>query len=237
MRDDEQTRILADVEHLLKTPLLSAMRRCDAALQQDAPTRDDVVLIRALCARMWSQLTTFRAFSRLASNEPLRPNLAPLSVVEITRILQSAVQDASVLDRNHSHHFKVSVEANRDLVIEVDTTSLEMVVRELIDNAVKYTVSGGHIQITLRERNGDTLVLSVTNESPLIPPENIKLLFERGYRGKHAQLTTPGGAGIGLFLVKAVMNAQQGDVRVESHGRLFTTTLEFPIKPVVTTKL
>lgn len=232
MRDDEQSRLLADVEHLLKTPLLAAMRRCDIAIQKDTPTRDDVLLIRALCARMWSQLATFRAFSRLASNEPVRPNVSPLSVREIAGILQSAVQDASTLDRNHSHRFGVSVEAPTELVIEVDPTLLEMILRELIDNAVKYAIPGGQIYIRLNEENAEKLVLSLENESPLVPPEDLKLLFERGYRGQHALLTTPSGAGIGLFLVKAVMNAQHGNVNIGSQGRTFTTTLEFPIKRV-----
>ncbi len=232
MRDDEQIRLLADVEHLLKMPLLAAMRRCDIAIQKDAPTRDDVLLIRALCARMWSQLATFRTFSRLASNEPVCPNVAPLSVQEIASILQSAVQDASTLDRNRSHRFSVSVEAATELVIEVDPTLLEMILRELIDNAVKYSIPGGQIYIRLNEGGAEKLILSLANESPLVPPEDLKLLFERGYRGQHASLTTPDGAGIGLFLVKAVMSAQHGDVNIESRVRTFITTLEFPIKRV-----
>jgi len=236
MQDDERTSILADVEHLLKTPLLAAIRRCDAALQKDSPTREDLLLIRALCSKMWSQLANFRTFSRLASSKPVQPNVAPLSVPEITSILQAAVQDATALDRTNSHRFEVSIETERNLIIEVDMNLLEMVLREIIDNAVKHTVRGGQIQIKLQDDHGDTLALSVTNESTPMLPEEVRLLFERGYRGHNSRLTTSGGAGIGLFLVKAVMDAQDGAVHIENQGHLFTIRLEFPVKHVGATR-
>src|SRR5260370_29744701 len=128
MHDEDRTRLLADLDHLLKSPLLSALRYCDAALRKDAPTREDVVLIRALCAKAWNHLGTARVFSRLVSNGSVKPNLALLSIPQFSRILRSAVQDASALDRNRSDRINLSIEVDDNSVIEVDIYLIEMVV-------------------------------------------------------------------------------------------------------------
>jgi hypothetical protein len=62
---------------------------------------------------MWSQLSTFRTFTRLASDEDIQPYLAPLTVSEILKTLHSAVQDAKALDRSDkSHRFHIEEEVD-----------------------------------------------------------------------------------------------------------------------------
>jgi hypothetical protein len=80
MQTNETARFLAQLEHGLKEPLLAAIRRSDLALQHQQPTREDLLFIRALCTRVWSQVSMFRAVARLASNEQFQPNLVAITV-------------------------------------------------------------------------------------------------------------------------------------------------------------
>lgn len=230
MQDDERTRLLVDIEHLLKTPLLAAIRRSDVSLKRERPTRDDVLIIRALCARVWSQLSTFRTLSRLASNEDIQPNLVQLTVRELMSMLQNAVQDAQALDRpNDPHRFEVAADIDPEAMVEVDINLFEVALREVINNAVKYSDREGRIQLRVHSEGPQNLAISVSNRGVPMRPEEIGLLFERGYRSSEAVLRTAEGAGIGLYLVKAVMDAQNGTVLFECQGRTMTVKLELPV--------
>ena len=229
MQDEERTRLLLDMEHILKAPLLAALRRSDASLKRAEPTRDDILVIRALCAKMWSQLSTFRVFSRLASDQSLSANASQLTIVDLTTILENAVRDARSLDRpTDSHPFEVTVDLDSPALVQVDVNLFDMALREVIENGVKYSYHNGRIKARIHESSKGKCAISITNESTPVSPEEIRRLLERGYRSADARLRTSEGAGIGLFLVKVAMDAQNGCVTLQSHGQQMSVTLELP---------
>lgn len=148
-------------------------------------------------------------------------------------LLQNAVQDAQALDRpDGSHLFEVAAELADiayEAMVEVDLNLFQMALREVIDNAVKYSYRGSRIQARVYTDGPNNLAISIRNESVPLEPEEVRLLFERGYRSSEAKLQTADGAGIGLYLVKAVMDAQKGAVLIESQGRTMTVKLEVPV--------
>ena len=230
MQDDQQTRFLVDLEHLLKTPLLQAVRRSDFSLKREQPTRDDVLVIRALCARTWTRLSTFRMFSRLASGENIQPNLAQLTARELLSMIMNAVQDAEMLDRrDHGHHFDVSKEINAETMVEVDVNLFDVALREVIDNAVRYSLKDSPIKVEIYSKEPQNLTISISNKSFVTRPDEIGHLFERGYRSSQARLVTADGSGIGLYLVKSVIDAQKGTVHFQCQGQMMTVTLQFPV--------
>jgi two-component system sensor histidine kinase QseC len=228
MQSDERTRLLVDLEHSLKTPLLAAIRQSDAALERPQPNREDIVLIRALCARMWSQMSTFRTFAQLSSNEPVRPHLASLSITEILKIVQSAVRDTEVLDRhNNPHRFNIIAEKDDSVTVKVDLNLFEMALREVMDNAVKHSYRGTAVDV--RVRNADKMVeISISNEGPPILPDEASRVLERGWRSAAAMRHSPEGSGLGLYLVNSVMQAQNGAVVIEPSERTMTVKLRLP---------
>jgi signal transduction histidine kinase len=104
-----------------------------------------------------------------------------------------------------------------------------MAFREVIDNAVKYSYRDGRIKVTVQESAKGHCAISICNDSLPVRPEEMRRLLERGYRSAEARLRTSEGAGIGLFLVKAVMEAKNGYIALEEHGEQMTGTLELPI--------
>lgn len=229
MQTDERARFLADLTHSLRTPLLTAIRRSDIALRRDQPTRQDLLLIRALCTRMWAQISSFRAMATLTSNGQVQPNLAALTAREIVFIVNSVVQDAQALTRStDSHRFEIHTDADDSTLVEVDIDLFEMALRELIDNAVKYSLVDGRIEIGVRSHGREHVDVTITNQTVPVSPDEVKRFLERGWRSPTARRLTPDGLGIGLWLVQAVMQAQKGSLSIESSGKTVSVTMELP---------
>src|SRR6185436_11328823 len=96
-----------------------------------------------------------------------------------------------------------------------DKRALEQVILNLVDNAVKYTRSGGRVEVT-SERKGDTLVIRVKDDGPGIEARHLPRVFERFYRVDKGRSREMGGTGLGLSIVKNLVNLMQGEVWVES---------------------
>jgi len=97
--------------------------------------------------------------------------------------------------------------------VPVDRARIRQVLANLVDNAVKYSPAGGRIAISARTI-GDRAVLSVEDEGPGIPDEDLPRVWERLYRGDRSRSTR--GLGLGLSLVKAIVEAHGGAVGVNS---------------------
>jgi signal transduction histidine kinase len=100
-------------------------------------------------------------------------------------------------------------------------------VRNLLDNAIRYTPSGGKIGAEL-EKVGDEAVLRISDTGEGIPTRDIERVFERFYRVDSARSRATGGTGLGLAIVKHVVEGHRGSVTVESElgaGSVFTVRL------------
>jgi len=93
--------------------------------------------------------------------------------------------------------------------------ALQRLMANLLDNAVKFTPQGGRITITLADEPED-LLLTVADTGPGISPKDRERIFDRFYRAD-ASRSTP-GSGLGLALVRSIVAAHQGTIRVESDG-------------------
>jgi signal transduction histidine kinase len=112
------------------------------------------------------------------------------------------------------------------VVASVDRLRLEQVAANLLDNAIKYTPSGGRVNISVVRQNGRA-VLRVHDSGIGIPAAEIPRIWERLFRGDQSR--TERGLGLGLSLVKAIVEAHGGSVSVDStpgQGSTFTVALE-----------
>jgi len=115
---------------------------------------------------------------------------------------------------------------NADVVVMADRTRLEQVAANLIDNAVKYTPSGGRVEIEVRREDGQA-VLSVRDTGVGIPADELPRIWDRLFRGDTSR--TERGLGLGLSLVRAIVEAHGGTVEVGSEpgtGSTFTVRLK-----------
>jgi signal transduction histidine kinase len=146
-----------------------------------------------------------------------RQSIALADVVERAVDLYRDVADAKL----------VMLNADTDRAVQVcaDRVRLEQVAANLIDNAVKYTPRGGRVEVIVKREDGRA-VLRVTDSGPGIPADEQPRIWERLFRGDASRAER--GLGLGLSLVKAIVEAHGGTVGVESEpgrGATFTVTL------------
>ena len=172
--------------------------------------------VEAETLRMTSLVEDLLLLARLDAGRPLAS--AP---VDLTRLLVEAVSDARVLAPDHQWRLDLPSEA---VEVAGDEQRLHQVVMNLLTNARKYTPAG--TTVTVRARPG---LLAVHDDGPGFAPELVDEAFERFARADVARTRGPDrGAGLGLALVKAIVEAHGGTVALSSRPGDTTVSIELP---------
>jgi signal transduction histidine kinase len=134
-------------------------------------------------------------------------------ILDLADLAASATEQMRLLaeDRN----IALRCESEEQVSVEGDRMRLKQVVVNLVDNAIKYTPAGGLVGVKVRASNSRAL-LEVNDNGVGIPAEALPHIFERFYRADKARSRQMGGAGLGLSIIKAIVTAHGGQVRVES---------------------
>ena len=219
---DALRRFIADASHELRTPL-TALRQFVEILQGqaggDPGTRSEFL------GESQRQLERLQWITgHLLDLSRLDGGVASLEIAhhDLTSLLEEALAPFRSLAEAKQIELRMTVTEGLEL-IRCDRAILGMALANLLDNALKYTASGGVVEVTASEV-GQTTVLSVTDSGPGILPADQERIFERFYRGGGSELLP--GAGLGLAIVKSAVEAHGGGVRVESEaGAAFTIVL------------
>jgi two-component system sensor histidine kinase KdpD len=126
---------------------------------------------------------------------------------------------------NASHHITTDLSANLPEV-QIDARRIEVVVRNLVENALKFSPPGSDVQIQARRNNG-TIQVMVSDAGPGIAPEHRERIFDRFYRIDDGYTRTSGGVGLGLAICKGFVEAHGGTIWLEpcAGGATFAFTL------------
>jgi signal transduction histidine kinase len=220
---------LDNVSHDLRTPLARLRGTAEMALAAPPdPQRDREALADCVeeVDRVRVMLDTLMDISE-AESGALQLRREPTALADVLARavdLYRDVADAKGVSLI-AQDLAQSQEPGRALVVDADRTRLEQVAANLIDNAVKYTPTGGRVDVSL-SRDHNRAVLRVSDTGPGIPPEEKPRIWERLFRGDASR--TERGLGLGLSLVKAIVEAHGGAVDVTSAigtGSTFTVSL------------
>lgn len=126
---------------------------------------------------------------------------------------------------------RLHVQTQKPVLVQGSEEDLALIVRNLLDNAIHYTASGGEIRVFVKQVQG-SVRLTVKDTGVGIPESEMGRIFERFYRVDAARSRDTGGSGLGLSMVRSVVQAHSGSVTVESViGRGSTFTIRLPAIP------
>lgn len=228
MRDETERRttdrmrrdFATNVSHELKTPLaglsLLAETLGDTIREDPVQARAFVARLSAEIGRLTDLTNDLLTLSRLeepdslvgATRVPVR--LGPLAANVFEEIRPGA----------ESKHHTLDISVAEDLVVNGDEVSLRTMLRNLLENAVRYTEAGGHISLNIEveteQTGGRWALIKVTDDGVGIPLADQQRIFERFYRVDKARSRETGGTGLGLSIVKHVAERHGGHVQVKS---------------------
>jgi signal transduction histidine kinase len=231
--DALKSDFLGTVQHELRTPLTAIMGMGDL-LEMCWDTWDDAHKTEALhdiqvaSKKLYDIVETILDFSLLESDtlslKPL-PTEVRGAVEEAVTAVQTRLKDGLQVS--------LSVDVPPDVEVYADPTRFGQALRALLDNAVKFTPEGGRVSVR-SHRNGHVVRIEVADTGIGIPEDALARVFERFYQVDNTATRTYGGTGMGLALVRRLVEAHGGTVEVESRvGEGSCFALLWPVAPNV----
>ena len=222
-----QHRFVADASHELRTPLAALRAEIEVSLRRERTPADYQRTLesnRHELERLSSLVENLLALAALDASQPPTQK----SPVDLALVCRDVAEQLSPLAA--AQNVRLQLELSEGVTTPGDVFSLERAVRNLVENAIRHTPAGEQIVIRA-DVNGGEACVEVIDAGVGIAPEHLPRLFDRFYRVDTARTRTHGGAGLGLSIVKAIVEAHGGTVAVESKlgaGSTFTLRLSRP---------
>lgn len=233
LRRSEEMRadFVANASHELRTPLAALsgfIETLQGPARDDAAARERFLAIMAAQAnRMARLIGDLLSLSRIELNEHRRPD----AEVDVVAIVRQVIDGLQTLARDREVEVRLSVPTER-LVVRGDRDELLRLFENLVENALKYAASGKHVDVSLAVGEGAPreVSIAVRDYGPGIASDHLPRLTERFYRVDVTASRAQGGTGLGLALVKHIVNRHGGRLTIESAlGQGATFTVYLPV--------
>jgi len=224
LRTSEQKRsnFVSEASHELKTPLASIKLLSDSILQNDM----DIETVREFVGdigneadrlnRMSQKLLSLSRIETQADSDCEIVYIAP-TIERVVRMLSALAEESKIT---------IDVTLHDDCPILILEDDLYQIIFNLVENGIKYNIAGGKLTISLHHLD-DNAILQVADTGVGIPQDSLEHIFERFYRVDKARSRKSGGSGLGLSIVRNMVERNGGSIRVDSvvsQGTTFTVT-------------
>ena len=221
-----RSEFVSNVTHDLKTPLTSIHLYTESILldrvSKSKDKKEYLQIILVETERLRRIINNILDFSKQEQGKVEYKS----EKVNVSELIRSALKDLNYWLEEKS--FSVRTELGEDVHIKADYDALKQVVINLLDNAIKY--SGENREIIVRLKSDTNFIkIEFEDKGIGIPSDQLEAIFEKFYRVNHAVLKGVGGTGVGLTVVKAIVEGHQGEILVESipdEGSKFTVLLK-----------
>jgi len=215
-----QQRFIADISHELRSPLTTIRGNVDLLRRMNCVDKPSLDAIQSETERMTRMVSDLLLLAQADAGLPIRRERVELDtlILEVYRQVRPAVGDIELV-----------IGEEDQATILGDPDRIKQLMLNLVDNAIKYTPKGGRVTLGLRRAQGQA-VLTVSDTGIGIPPEDLPHIFERFYRVDKARSRAAGGVGLGLSIVKWIVQAHGGRIDVHSEpGQGTTFTVWLPL--------
>lgn len=223
--EEKRNNFVSDASHELKTPLASIKLLSDSILQNDMDLEtvhefvSDIGCEADRLNRMSQKLLSLSRIKSQADSDCEIVYIAP-TIERVIRMLSTIALQKDIT---------VSTDLQDDCPILILEDDLYQIIFNLVENGIKYNVPNGKLIVSVH-RQEDEAILTVRDTGIGIPEESLKHIFERFYRVDKARSRKSGGSGLGLSIVRNLVERNHGQIHVESAiGQGTTFTLTFPV--------
>ena len=222
--EQKRRNFVSDASHELKTPLASIKLLSASILQNDMDpdtVKEFVGDIGNEADRLNRMTQKLLSLTRIESQEDSDCEIVYIAptVERVIRMLNGIAEES---------HITIQKQINQDCSILIIEDDLYQVIFNLVENRIKYNVPGGSLTVIL-DRYDDNAVIAVKDTGVGIPADSVSHVFERFYRVDKARSRKSGGSGLGLSIVRNMVERNGGTINVESEiGQGSTFTVMFP---------
>lgn len=227
--DKEKSEFVSTVAHQLRSPLSAIKWTIDSLLKGETTGTLSVEQKALLMKAYESNERIINLIRDMLGIDRIESGMYGFSYVEVsmTDLLNNII--AEFKPNADKKKIVVTVKSPSDLPkISVDPQKMRAVLQNLIENSLKYTHEGGKVDIDLQTDKEDHMLITFADNGAGIPKEQQKDIFKRFFRAENAKALDPEGSGLGLFIVKTIVERHGGTMRFESEegkGTKFFFTL------------
>ena len=227
LRRADQIRrdFVANVSHELRTPLTAIRGYVEALSESDADPEESRRFLAIIIRHTERMERLVKDLLRLARLDAGQETLAVVAC-ETRTLAQTVATDLARAVAERQQRIDIAIAPGAEIV-RGDPARLHDALRNLVANAITYGPAGTTVRIEASRNNG-TITISVSDEGPGIPEEDLSRVFERFYRVDKSRARDPGGTGLGLAIVKHLVELHGGEVRAGNRpegGARFTVVL------------
>jgi len=225
--EKQRQEFVANVSHELKTPMTTIAGFMDGILDGTIPPEKH------------------RQYMQLVSDEVRRLSRLVRSMLEISRLrsqgisedkirrfdLCEAIGQVLISFERRINNKKIFMDVqlpDRSVWVKADPDSITQVIYNLADNAIKFCSEGGRLSIWLRSEGGKARV-TIQNTGETVPPEDLPLLFDRFHKADKSRSVDREGVGLGLYIVKTILNSHGEDITADSRNGVTTFLFTLPL--------
>ena len=226
VEEEAQRSFIANVSHELKTPMTSIGGFIDGILDGTIPKEQETQYLRTVSKEIRRLSRIVVSMLNLSKIEAGEVDLAPVKydisaqLFETLLPFERTINDKDIQVEGFENMRPVSVTADRDLI--------QQVIYNLLDNAVKFTPEHGVIRVEAAQTDHGVRV-SIRNSGAGVSNEEISRIFERFYKVDKSRSFDVKGVGLGLYIVKTIINMHDGTIRATSkEGEYTEFSFELP---------
>jgi two-component system, OmpR family, sensor kinase len=213
----QMRRFVADASHELRTPLVSVRGYAElyqkGALKKKAQVKEAMERIESEAIRMTNLVESLLTLARLDENQVLDPKN-----VDIVQLVQDVLENETSSNRNLKISLTslggASLQKDERIEAEVNADQIRQVVINLLENAKRFSESGGSIEIAVGQKTDDEVAIYVIDHGEGIPKQLRDKVFERFYRADNSRNRETGGTGLGLSIVKEIVKLHKGRIDI-----------------------
>ncbi len=226
--ESARRELIANVSHELKTPMTTITGFADGILDGTIPPEKQteyISIISSETKRLNRLVRSMLDMSQVQSKDPMEMLRNSFDISEVVRISLLSLEQKIT-----SKDLDVDAQLPEEEIITCgDKDSINQVVYNLIDNAVKFAYPGSVLKLALWKEEGKAYV-SVGNDGDTIPKEELSLIFDRFHKSDRSRSMDRDGVGLGLYIVKTILDSHNEDIFVTSEDGhtefVFTLTLK-----------